>query len=324
MGIEDVLNMYRSDLLEVERWMLANLTSEVKLIAEVGGHIIGGGGKRIRPLMLLSVAAACGGGQEARYPLAAVIEFIHTASLLHDDVIDNAETRRGRVSANHIWGNQASILVGDYLYARSFDLMTQYGNQRVIKCLARATTAMAEGEVFQLTKVGDIGISEADYLKIIEGKTAVLISAACEIGAIIGGAGEEEINRFARFGYATGMAFQIVDDALDYTAKEENLGKSLGKDLAEGKITLPLICALSRGTGDEKERVKEIIRKSTRDESDFRWIKGFIDNHEGIAYAMKRARDFIEEAKQNLPPLSPSPAVSALYLLADYIVLRGN
>lgn len=324
MEIEDVFNIYRSDLYEVERWMVESLSSEVRLIAEVGGHIIGGGGKRIRPLLVLSVAAACGGKDDGRYPLAAVVEFIHTASLLHDDVIDNAQTRRGRPSANNIWGNQASILVGDYLYARSFDLMTKYGNERVIQCLAQATTAMAEGEVFQLTKVGDVGITEEDYLKIITGKTAVLIAASCEIGAIIGGADDAAIKLFSRFGHAIGLAFQIVDDTLDYVAEEGKLGKSIGKDLDEGKITLPLIRALHSGEKMERERVREIIGKPARDESDFRWIKDFIMRHDGIGYALKRARDFAREGKESLASLSPSEALFVLHTLADYIVSRGK
>lgn len=324
MEIADVLHMYQSDLQEVERWMTESLASEVRLISEIGGHIIGGGGKRIRPLLLICVAAACGGKGDGRYPLAAVVEFIHTASLLHDDVIDNAQTRRGRISANNLWGNQASILVGDYLYARSFDLMTRYGNERIIKCLAQATTAMAEGEVFQLTKVGDIGITEKDYLKIIEGKTAVLIAAACEIGAIIGEADEDSVKLFSRFGHAIGMAFQIVDDALDYAAEENNLGKSIGKDLDEGKITLPLIRTLSLISLQERERVREIIAKPTRDERDFLWIKDLIDRYDGIGYAIQRAKDFTKEGKESLKLISPSREVQALQTLADYITSRGK
>ncbi|MCX7982919.1 MAG: polyprenyl synthetase family protein [Syntrophales bacterium] len=318
----DVINLYQQELQEVERWMTESISSEVRLISEVGGHIIGGGGKRIRPLLLLSVASACGGKGDGRYPLAAVVEFIHTASLLHDDVIDNAQTRRGRRSANNIWGNQASILVGDYLYARSFDLMTKYGNERVIRCLAQATTAMAEGEVFQLTKVGDVDITEEDYLRIIEGKTAVLIAAACEIGAIIGGADDDQVRLFSHYGHTVGMAFQIVDDALDYIAEVGQLGKSIGKDLDEGKITLPLIHALSLGTPGEKERVKAILHRSERYEGDFLWIKDFIDHYDGIGYAMKRARDFVHEGKKSLSFLPSSEDVWALYTLADYIITR--
>jgi len=324
MKINDVFSMFHQDLLMVEHWMKKALSSDVRLIGEVSSHIIGGGGKRLRPLLLLAVSAACGKEIDGRYPLAAVIEFIHTASLLHDDVIDQATTRRGKVAANNIWGNEASVLVGDYLYARSFDLMTRYGNKRVITCLAKATTAMAEGEVFQLMKVGDLNITEEDYLKIIEGKTAVLISAACEIGAIISGADDRTIASFARYGHRVGLAFQMIDDALDYMAEEGTLGKTIGKDLKEGKITLPLIHALGLGHERDRQKVREILQHSIKEEIDFRWIKDFIDRHKGISYTLDRAHSLSEEGKASLKDLPPSPALKALHTLADYVVFRQS
>lgn len=322
MKIEDVFALFQDELREVARWMEQALSSEAGLIPEIGHHIIGGGGKRLRPLLLISSAAACGGKKESRYPLAAVMEFIHTASLLHDDVVDGAETRRGRISANNIWGNAASVLVGDYLYARSFDLMSRYGDIRVIRVLARATTDMAEGEVLQLMKLGDIHITQDDYLKIIERKTAVLISAACEIGAILGEGTDGNIDRLARFGRYIGMAFQIVDDALDYVADDGGFGKAIGKDLDEGKLTLPLIRALAMGSEAERAQVAEIVRKPAREERDFRWIKMLIDRYDGIGYAMARAEELVSEGKKTLESLAPSPSRQALGAIADYVVTR--
>jgi len=264
MTIDDVFALFQEDMKVVAQWMEQALASEAGLIPEIGHHIIGGGGKRLRPLLLIATAAACGAQTTNRYPLAAVMEFIHTASLLHDDIVDGAQTRRGRVSANNIWGNAASVLVGDYLYARSFDLMSRYGNLSIIRVLSRATTAMAEGEVLQLMKLGDVTITEEDYVNIVERKTAVLIAAACEIGALLGEASDHEVRAVAQFGRHVGIAFQMVDDTLDYVAEGGAFGKAIGKDLDEGKITIPLIRAMAASSDEERAQIEEILKNPSR------------------------------------------------------------
>ena len=244
MQLQDVLNHYANNLKSVEEHMEKYLHSEILLIPEVSNYLISSGGKRFRPLLLLIASDLCGYKGEKHYPLSAVIEFIHTASLLHDDVVDHAETRRGKASANHVWGNSASVLVGDFLYSKSFKLMTDHGNFSIVKLLSATTNTMAEGEVLQLMRCGDIDISEKDYLSVVEKKTAVLISAACAVGGILADAPEAKVEALTRFGMRLGMAFQITDDTLDYVAVEDEFGKAIGMDLKEGKITLPLIRTL--------------------------------------------------------------------------------
>ena len=215
MQLQDVLNRYAGNLKSVEEHMEKYLHSEIRLIPEVSNYLISSGGKRFRPLLLLIASDLCGYKGENHYPLSAVIEFIHTASLLHDDVVDHAETRRGKASANHVWGNSASVLVGDFLYSKSFKLMTDHGNFSIVKLLSTTTNTMAEGEVLQLMKCGDINITEDDYLSVVEKKTAVLISAACAVAGILADAPEEKVGALTRFGMRLGMAFQITDDTLD-------------------------------------------------------------------------------------------------------------
>jgi octaprenyl-diphosphate synthase len=322
MQINDVFDIFRDDLDRVEAWMEEALQSNVTLIPEIGHHLIGSGGKRFRPLLLLSTAALCGYEGERRYPLSAVIEFIHTATLLHDDVIDQAHVRRGKVSANNIWGNSASVLVGDYLYSKAFKLMTEYGNLRIIKALADATNVMAEGEVFQLVKCGDVCLTEEDYLKIIEKKTSFLISAACAVGAILGHATQPQISALTSFGLKVGSAFQIIDDTLDYVAKEEAFGKSIGKDLDEGKITLPLIRALSLCDHNERDGVISLLKSPERDSQALAHILELIDRYDGIHYALDKAGDYITESKAILSTFPDSPGRAALSAIADFVIAR--
>ncbi|MBN1662828.1 MAG: polyprenyl synthetase family protein [Deltaproteobacteria bacterium] len=322
MQIQDVFNRYGDDLKRVEALMDIHIRSDVDIIPEVIGHLVGSGGKRFRPLLLLASADLCGYKGEARYALSAVIEFIHTATLLHDDVVDHAQIRRGKTSANNIWGNAASVLVGDFLYSRAFKIMADAGNAAVIKLLSASTSTMAEGEVFQLVKCGDIHITEKDYFSIIEKKTAVLISAACAIGAILGGATEHKREALTRFGLRLGLAFQITDDALDYVAKDVNFGKAIGKDLEEGKITLPLIHCLKKSTAHEKNLIKEIVGKKEADADAAGLIMALMEDHGSIGYALKKAAFFIDEGKKLLSGFQNSDAKSALLATADYIMER--
>lgn len=322
MNIQDVFNRYQEDLRKVEGYMATALRSDVSLIPQVSQHLIGSGGKRFRPLLLMAAAALCGYEGERRHPLAAVIEFIHTATLLHDDVIDDADMRRGKPAANHVWGNAASVLVGDFLYSEAFQLMAEYGNLEIIKVLARATNLMAEGEVFQLVKRGDPEISEKEYLAIIEKKTSHLISAACAVGALLAGAPEEKVAALGRFGLNLGFAFQIVDDALDYTAKEEDFGKAVGKDLDEGKMTLPLIRTLSRCSEEERQRIRAVVTDPARDETSLLAVFELIRRDDGIDYAMNMARAYIEDGKRELAIFSDQASLQDLLTLADYVAGR--
>ena len=320
MQIQDVFHYFGSDLKRVEEHMEMYLRSEVRLIPEIIHHLIGSGGKRFRPLLLLAAAELCGYRGERRYPLSAIIEFIHTATLLHDDVIDHAETRRGKVSANQVWGNAASVLVGDFLYSKSFHLITDDGNLAILKLISTTTNTMSEGEVFQLMKAGDVTITEKEYLLIVEKKTSILISAACAIGGILGNATDGQIEALTRFGMRLGTAFQITDDTLDYVAKEEEFGKAIGQDLREGKLTLPLIRTLRKCTPEEKTFIRTGIEN--KDGEATAGIMALIQHYDGIPYALGKARTCIDEAKGVLNPFPDSEAKTALLTIADYIIER--
>jgi octaprenyl-diphosphate synthase len=322
MQIQDVFRHYGDDLKRVEEHMEMYLRSEVYLIPEVIHYIIGSGGKRFRPLLLLAASSLCGYRGEKRYPFSAVIEFIHTATLLHDDVIDAAETRRGKVSANNVWGNAASVLVGDFLYSKSFKLMTEHGNLAIIKLLSETTNTMSEGEVFQLVKRGEINITEKEYLSIIEKKTAILISAACAVGGILGDAPETKIEALTRFGMRLGSAFQITDDTLDYVAEEKEFGKAIGKDLDEGKMTLPLIRTLKKCNSEEKNLIKRVIETFERNGEDVAAVMSIIHRYDGINYSLNKAKGYINEGKGYLESFEASEARDALLAISEYIIER--
>jgi octaprenyl-diphosphate synthase len=323
MQIQDVFSAYKDDLQQVEKYLNKYITSEVKLIPEVSHHLIDSGGKRFRPLLLLISAGLCGYKGNNRFPMAAVMEFIHTATLLHDDVIDKAIMRRGKTSANNIWGNAASVLVGDFLYSKSFTLMTEIENIAILKLMSEVTNVMSEGEVFQLMKCGDVKMTEEEYLTIIEKKTAVLISAACACGAILGSASKEQTSALTQFGRNIGMAFQMTDDTLDYMAKEKEFGKSIGKDLEEGKITLPLIYALKKCTAKERKIIKELMVRKKASQKAVRQILGFIQKYNGIEYSLKCAENFISDAKARLNLFPESVEINQLHAVAEYILSRN-
>jgi octaprenyl-diphosphate synthase len=322
MQIADVFSDYRSEMSQVEVHLDRYITSDVKLIPEVAHHLIDSGGKRFRPLLQLICSRLCGYEGEHRFPLAASIEFIHTASLLHDDVIDEAVIRRGKTSANNIWGNAASVLVGDFLYSKAFKLLSEIGDIRIVQLMSKMTNIMSEGEVFQLMKCGDPSLTEAEYLSIVEKKTAVLISAACESGAVLGGASGEQARALEQYGYKIGMAFQITDDTLDYMAREEAFGKTIGKDLEEGKMTLPLIYTLAECREAERNKIKDTIEKKVFSPDTIRDIFALIQESGGIEYALTRAEQFISDAKRGLNVFSNSPEKEHLLAVADYILSR--
>lgn len=322
MQIQDIFNAYKDDLSQVEKHLDRYITSDVKLIPEVSRHLIDSGGKRFRPLLLLISSRLCNYTGEYRFPLAAVIEFIHTASLLHDDVIDSATIRRGRTSANNIWGNAASVLVGDFLYSKAFKLMSEIGDLAIIRLISKITNIMSEGEVLQLVKCGDAKLTEEEYVSIIEKKTAVLISAACASGAILGKAPPAEITAMEQFGYRLGMAFQITDDTLDYMAKEEDFGKSIGKDLEEGKMTLPLIYTLKQCASAEKEKIKDLITRKENSNQAAQEIVSLIHRYQGVDYSMRFAERLISDARKALDIFGNRPEKNHLLAVADYVIFR--
>lgn len=322
MTITDVIENYRADLERVEGQIQAGLDSRAVLVKKMGGYILQGGGKRIRPLLLMISANLTGNPGPDAVLLAATVEFIHTASLLHDDVVDEAELRRGQSSANSIWGNAATILVGDYLYSKALNQSVQTGSHRAVDILSRTTTAMSEGEILQLLKSGDHSTTEEEYLEIIERKTAILMSSACRLAAVVGNMPPEKEEALAGYGMDLGLAFQLLDDALDYTAEEAKLGKSLGKDLEEGKLTLPLIHLLGVCANEEADRVKSILSEDSLLKKDLDYILGLMHDNGSIRYAVDRAKSLIERAKARLDVFPPSPHKDALVAVADFVVER--
>ncbi|MDH3563306.1 MAG: polyprenyl synthetase family protein, partial [Gammaproteobacteria bacterium] len=259
MDYEAIKALVRDDLRAVDREIEARLQSDVALINQMGSYIVQSGGKRLRPVLVLLGSRAFGYQGHDHIRLAAIIEFIHTATLLHDDVVDASELRRGHTTANTIWGNEASVLVGDFLYSRAFEMMVEVGSMRIMEILAHTTNTIAEGEVLQLLNCHDAETTEQRYLEVVSRKTAKLFEAAARIGAILGGQPEATETALAAYGMHLGVAFQLVDDALDYSASPEDTGKNLGDDLAEGKPTLPLIHAINTGTPEQSQLLRKAI-----------------------------------------------------------------
>ncbi len=322
--MESVLALIGDDLKSVERQFKKDLESDVPLIRKVGEYVLSSGGKRIRPALLLLAARLMNYNGERHVPLASVVEFIHTATLLHDDVVDSANLRRGLASANTLWGNEASVLVGDFLFSKSFSLMVANGDLNILRVLADATTQIAEGEVLQLICTSDVDITEERFIKVVVCKTAVLLAAACQAGAILGNASPEQEAALAAFGMDLGIAFQLMDDTLDYVADEKEFGKNIGHDLEEGKITLPLIEALRLCSEDERELVSEIVTKEELNRDDFDQVFEIVTRFGGIEYTINKARNYITSAKSHLGIFDDSPIRAALYKLADYVVTRGR
>ena len=321
--LQDVLKEYKSDMERMEHRIHESLGTDVPLIQQVSKYILGAGGKRFRPLLHLLSARLCGYREHnAEYILGSVVEYIHTASLLHDDVVDEAKIRRGRSSANSLWGNQASILVGDYLYSKALYHAVRLQNQRVMDVLSETTTTMSEGEVLQLMQIQNAEISEADYFRLVECKTGVLISASCRLGAIISKAPLSREDALTAYGKKLGLAFQITDDTLDYAADQRRLGKVLGKDLDEGKVTLPLIYLIRKADQDEKEHLRNILLADTVSESDLTYTLGLMEKYGAVDEALSLAQSLSNESKAALSVFPDSMPRQALMALADYVVQR--
>jgi octaprenyl-diphosphate synthase len=323
-SMADVWEAYRAELDGVEHQVRQNLDSSVTLVNTVAAHILSSGGKRVRPLLLLLSARLCGYAGREHYQLGSLVEFIHTATLLHDDVVDEADIRRGRRTARKVWGNQISILVGDYLYSKAMAQIVEFRSHGMNEVLAEACTKMAEGEVLQLYYNGNPSMPESDYIKIVEHKTAGLIAAACRMGAILADASEEKQSALFRFGQYLGIAFQVADDTLDYNADGERLGKTLGQDLRQGKATLPLLHLLDHCSEQDRTMIKDRMETRTLSSEDLERILGLMQDAGSLAYAMERAKAYIAAAQHELEVFEDSSARRALVVAADYMITRDR
>jgi len=321
MTLSEIRGLIEDDIKAVDQLILNRLSSDVVLINQVGHYIINSGGKRLRPLLVLLSARACGYQGTDHQLMAAVIEFIHTSTLLHDDVVDESDTRRGNKTANEVWGNAASVLVGDFLYSRSFEMMVEPGLIKIMQVMSEATNVIAEGEVLQLLNCHDADTTKERYMEVIHRKTAKLFEVATQMGPILSNKPELE-NAFIAYGRHLGAAFQLIDDALDYTANEEELGKNIGDDLAEGKPTLPLIYVLENGSDTDKA----IIRRAIESEGInlLKEVTAIIKNSGAISFTQQVAQEEADQAKRALDILEDSPLKSALFALADLAVNRSH
>jgi octaprenyl-diphosphate synthase len=322
--MESALALIEAELKNVDLQFRKDLESDVHLIRKVGEYVLSSGGKRIRPALLLLSAKLCGYEGNRHISIASVIEFIHTATLLHDDVVDDASLRRGLVSANKLWGNEASVLVGDYLFSKSFSIMVADGDLDILRVISDATTRIAEGEVLQLASMSDLDITEDRYIEVVKSKTAVLLATACQAGAILGKAHGVLETALHDFGMDLGTAFQLIDDTLDYVSNEEQFGKSIGHDLKEGKVTLPLIHTLKQCSPAERHVIADVILSDTLDDEDFRKVIALVRAHGGIEYTEGAAREYVGRGKSRLALFPDSPGKSALLSLADYVITRNH
>ncbi len=321
-SLENIFSLSADDMAQVDNCIRDSLKSDVVLINQIANYIVSSGGKRLRPMLLTLSAHACGYKGDNHIPLAAIIEFIHTATLLHDDVVDESDLRRGQQSAHAVWGNAASVLVGDFLYSRSFQMMVGLDSMRIMEVLADTTNTIAEGEVQQLLNMGDPEVSQQRYMQVIENKTAKLFEAACRLAAIISDQTPEIEATLATYGNALGAAFQVADDVLDYTGQADTMGKNTGDDLAEGKPTLPLILARETCSEAERDLLDSAIRNGGGDELGS--ILSIIRKTDSLNAAMEVAKEQAKKARRAIEVLPQSPWRVALEQLADYSISRDH
>lgn len=322
-SLDPILSLTAQGMNAVNAVILERMQSEIPLIPALAGHLISGGGKRLRPMLTLAGAKLVAYQGTRHYKLAAAVEFIHTATLLHDDVVDGSELRRGKKAANMVYGNPATVLVGDFLFSRSFELMTEDGSLKVLKILSGASAIIAEGEVNQLTAQRQINISEERYLNIIAAKTAVLFEAASRIGAVVAEADESKEHALADYGRNLGIAFQLIDDALDYDASAAQMGKDQGDDFREGKMTLPVILAYARGTDDERKFWQDAISGRTNSDADLTKAIDLIGKYDALSATRERARHFAQRAVDALLVFPECKARDAMAEAAAFAVARG-
>ena len=324
-ALDQLTALVGDDLAHVNRAIVARMHSPVALIPQLAGHIIAAGGKRLRPMLTLAAARLCGYAGQRQIQLAACVEFIHTATLLHDDVVDESSLRRGLASANALWGNKSSVLVGDFLFSRAFELMVEDGSLKVLAILSRASSVIAEGEVLQLTTANDTGTGEDAYLEVVRAKTAALFAAAARIGAVVADRPKAEEDALESYGLNLGIAFQLIDDVLDYSARQEKLGKAIGDDFREGKITLPVILAFRRGDDEERafwRRTLEELDQAEGD-ADLRRAIGLLEKHRCLADAVQRARHYGAIARDALGLFPDGPVKQAMLGIVDFSVDRA-
>ena len=322
-SLEPMLSLTASGMNAVNQVILDRMQSEIPLIPRLAGHLISGGGKRLRPMLTLAGAALVGYQGTRHHKLAAAVEFIHTATLLHDDVVDGSELRRGKAAANIIFGNPATVLVGDFLFSRAFELMTEDGSLRVLKILSHASAVIAEGEVSQLTAQRQIETSEERYLHIIGAKTAALFAAASQISAVVAECGEEQERALEDYGRNLGVAFQLVDDAIDYDSDSAQMGKDQGDDFREGKMTLPVILAYARGKEDERKFWKDAIMGHRSSDADLAHAQELMARHNAVEDTRESARHFAQRAIDAISIFPDSKARDAMSEAAMFAVARG-
>ena len=321
-SIEAMIALTRADMGRVNELILSKAGSDVEMIPEVANHLISSGGKRLRPMLTLAAAQMFGYEGEGHVKLATSVEFMHTATLLHDDVVDESDMRRGKRTARMIWGNQASVLVGDFLLGQAFRMMVDVGSLEALDILSTAASIIAEGEVMQLGVAKNLETTEDDYLAVIRAKTAALFSAAAEVGPIVAAASKTDRAALRSYGTNLGLAFQLIDDALDYGGDSRSLGKNVGDDFREGKVTLPVILAYRRGSAEEREFWKAAIEGGRADDESLERARGLMTKHGAIGDTIGRARHFGEIARDALAPLKKTPQKAALLEVIDFCISR--
>ncbi|MBB5073499.1 octaprenyl-diphosphate synthase [Bartonella callosciuri] len=324
MSLQSLINLTKNDMECVNQLILSMAKSEVEMIPEISNHLISSGGKRLRPMITLASAHMFGYQSDGHVKLATAVEFMHTATLLHDDVIDESNLRRGKSTARVIWGNQASVLVGDFLLGQAFKMMVEVGSIEALSVLANAAAIIAEGEVMQLSTAKNIETSISDYLKIINAKTAALFSAAAEVGPIIAGYKDKERSALREYGTLLGLAFQLIDDALDYGGATQNLGKNIGDDFREGKITMPVILAYARSNTVEKAFWKQALENSNNNEEAFAHAQHLIEKYDSLTDTIEQARIYGRRAIDALASIDKSPAHHALIETVAFCIARVN
>ncbi|HEX4111547.1 MAG TPA: polyprenyl synthetase family protein [Stellaceae bacterium] len=312
------------DLVRVNRLIVERMHSPVALITQLAGHLVAAGGKRLRPMLTLATSRLCGYRGERHIALAAAVEFIHTATLLHDDVVDSSGLRRGLATANAVWGNKPPVLVGDFLFSRAFELMVEDGSLRVLQILSRASAVIAEGEVLQLITSNDMATDEDAYLAVIRAKTAELFAAACRLGGVLGERSAEDEETLDGFGRNLGVAFQLIDDMLDYSARETELGKSVGDDFRDGKITLPVILAYRAGNDTERAFWRRTLEEQEQRDGDLPRAIELMNRHGCLYATWERARHYGELARRALAPFRDGPERRALTEAIDFCLARGH
>lgn len=321
-ALDQLVALVADDLVDVNELIVARMHSPVALIPQLAGYLVASGGKRLRPVLTLAAANLCGYKGDRHKPLAACVEFIHTATLLHDDVVDESDLRRGQASANAVFGNKSSVLVGDFLFARAFQVMVEDGSLDVLRILSNASAVIAEGEVLQLTTSNDTETSEEAYLEVIKAKTAELFAAACRIGAVVADRPAAEEEALRSFGLNLGIAFQLVDDVLDYSAAQARLGKTVGDDFREGKITLPVVLAFRRGTDEERAFWRRTMEDMEQQDGDLDHAIELMAKHNALRDSVERARHYVSVARDALGLFPASPVKRALLDVLEFVVNR--